>query len=214
MKKHTNKTRKQNEEINDTATVMQDEAIELIKAGHIPEGVVTLQRLVRRVPNNAIIHYNLGSGLVMMGEFDQGIDHLQQAHSLDPTLPMLEVMIAVALIAKNELMAARRILEGVIALEPKNHYALSTLGRCLLEMHQSFDIAENCFRRAIAIHTNDQKAWLGLGMALQRMNRTEDAIKAYEQAIAIDPYSGISVTIRPMVNDNYSLPPATIIICQ
>jgi len=59
------------------------------------------------------------------------------------------------------------------------------LGRLLVESGRAEE-AETHFRAVLADHPDHATAWYNLGIALEDRRRPNDAVKAYEQAIAAD----------------------------
>jgi tetratricopeptide (TPR) repeat protein len=75
----------------------------------------------------------------------------------------------------------------VTATNPKPGVFLTALGE-LLESRRRFDVAEVCYRRAMAVAPQLPEAKTSLGMLLMRVGRTDQARKILDEAFQADPY--------------------------
>ncbi|HLK14737.1 MAG TPA: sulfotransferase, partial [Fimbriimonadaceae bacterium] len=80
---------------------------------------------------------------------------------------------------------AKERFETALAVDPNAAGALNGLGNCLLEDWQNA-AARAAFEKALAIE-DDAAAHNGLGIALQRMGRTEEAALEFARALELDP---------------------------
>jgi tetratricopeptide (TPR) repeat protein len=75
----------------------------------------------------------------------------------------------------------------VLASNPKPGVFLTALGE-LLEARRRFDVAEVCYRRAMALAPQIPEAKTSLGMLLMRVGQTDQARKILDEAFKADPY--------------------------
>jgi tetratricopeptide (TPR) repeat protein len=80
-----------------------------------------------------------------------------------------------------------RVWSAVTATNPKPGVFLTDLGQ-LLEVRRRFDVAEVCYRRAMAVAPQLPEAKTSLGMLLMRVGRTDQARKILDEAFQADPY--------------------------
>jgi tetratricopeptide (TPR) repeat protein len=80
-----------------------------------------------------------------------------------------------------------KVWAEVSATDPKPGVFLTALGE-LLESRRRFDVAEVCYRRAMALAPQLPEAKTSLGMLLMRVGRTDQARKILDEAFQADPY--------------------------
>jgi tetratricopeptide (TPR) repeat protein len=80
-----------------------------------------------------------------------------------------------------------QVWTDVNATNPRPGVFLTALGD-LLESRRRFDVAEVCYRRAMALAPQLPEAKTSLGMLLMRVGRTDQARKILDEAFQADPY--------------------------
>jgi tetratricopeptide (TPR) repeat protein len=160
-------------------------AIEKLKSGDYARGIQLLRVLVKRVPNDVMVRYNLGMALSDKGQLGEAIEHLSRAAELEPEAGN----VLVARFRKGELREAKSSLEQALMHEPENPYALRNLGGCLLALEESPADAVKHLRKATDILPKDQQSWIGLGQALELLGEVEEADAALDKAIPINPHN-------------------------
>jgi tetratricopeptide (TPR) repeat protein len=85
------------------------------------------------------------------------------------------------------------------ALVPDAAITHEVLGNILLE-RQDAAAATDQFRRAVAINSNLDTAWHGLGIALQSQGNFDEAAKCFRRMLEICPRAGIGVVYRHLFN--------------
>jgi tetratricopeptide (TPR) repeat protein len=114
-----------------------------------------------------------------MGDFQQGLEQLQEAKRLEPLSPMISVQLGVGLYLSRQFEEAERVLLHTIEFEPAfwpAHYFLGTVyarqrdSRALPEMEVAADLSG---RHPLALS--------GLGRVLGQTGRTEQAGKVLEE---------------------------------
>ena len=85
-----------------------------------------------------------------------------------------------------DLDEARDAYRRALELDPDHADAHVNLGR-LLQVGGDAAVAAAHFRLALGRNARHATAWYDLGVALEDLRRRGDAIRAYEQAIAVDP---------------------------
>jgi cellulose synthase operon protein C len=80
-----------------------------------------------------------------------------------------------------------KVWAEVSATDPKPGVFLTALGE-LLESRRRFEVAEACYRRAMALAPQLPEAKTSLGMLLMRVGRTDQARKILDEAFQADPY--------------------------
>src|SRR4051812_22400735 len=100
--------------------------------------------------------------------------------------PELAFREAVALHDRGHLREAEKMFEVVLAADERHFEALYRLGIIRLQRSE-FEAAAGLFRRATKVKRKSADANHNLGFALTGLSRTEEAIRAYEKALAIRP---------------------------
>jgi len=93
-----------------------------------------------------------------------------------------------SLIGLNRLVEAEKLFLNVLDIESENSFALTSLGTIMLAMGEE-EKAERYFVSALEIENNNDYScpYEGLGLALMKQGRTEEAKDQLERAIDIDP---------------------------
>lgn len=68
------------------AEIANDRAIDYWKQNRFDEAIAQWEEIVRKDPNLAEIHYNLGSAYMYQGKIESAIEAFKRALSIDPTL--------------------------------------------------------------------------------------------------------------------------------
>ena len=69
------------------AEIANDRAIGYWKQNRFDEAIAQWEEIVRKDPNLAEIHYNLGNAYMYQGKIESAIDAFKRTISIDPTLP-------------------------------------------------------------------------------------------------------------------------------
>src|SRR5256885_39908 len=81
---------------------------------------------------------------------------------------------------------AETIYRQVLTEDPKNPEAMRLLGVVAMQVGQH-DVALNLITQAIELNQTAAEYRLNLGRVYREMNRLEDAIAAYRDALELDP---------------------------
>jgi len=193
-------------ELDDIFT-LQDEITETIVAAIEPElGVVERDRSRRKAPDSLGAWDSYQRGL--WHAFDDGSrDALGEAKRWfrsacehDPDFAVAYAELAYTHVAdiirgltndpKASLEQAAQAAEKAVTLDPRDPVARFALGRVHIFRH-AFDKAIAEMEAALAMNTNFDRAYYGLGMALMYGGRPEESIPQYETAIRLSPRSPI-----------------------
>lgn len=105
---------------------------------------------VRKAPNKARVHNNLGVALSESGRFDESIVCYQRAISLDSYYADPYSNLAVAYSMKNETDKAIEALRSAVVIYPNYPEAYNNLGSLLMQKKQYAE-AEHCLKTAIEL---------------------------------------------------------------
>ena len=93
---------------------------------------------------------------------------------------------------------AARWLQKAIAMDPNDAEAWYNLGR-VRYTDQRFTEALDCFHRLLSLEPQSVRAENNIGLSLEALNRTDDAIAAYRQALAWQA-GAAAPSEQPMIN--------------
>ncbi len=132
----------------------------------------------------------MASNARILNDFDKGVDAYQALLKLVPGDPQTEFALALLYENKGGLEKARGHLEGVLQRDPKNVDALLEMGRVLLRSNlpqPSLDYLNRGLSLAVEINNDQAKANIlqGLGVAYKKLGRLDDALRNYQESLAI-----------------------------
>lgn len=175
----------------DDAEIFARLALVKIRAGRIAEGEAAARRAVSAAPDRASGHAALGLALARCGRVAEGVRCLEDSVRLDPEFGLgwlfLGEVLAVAG-AGNE--AAGKALQRAAALLPGDPRPPTALGGLLMSMGRHED-ALAVYRQAVALAADPTPVDLlnNLGVALERLERREEAVAMIRSAAMIRPDS-------------------------
>ena len=113
-------------------------------------------------------HYNLGEALVELSQWDNALKAYETARELDPELPRVQSKIAVILRQRS-----------------KNSQQ-EALSACKSQIEQDPDNIE-VYYRAISLEPNNPQLYLGLGKALVKRAKLDEAVVIYQAGLELQP---------------------------
>jgi Flp pilus assembly protein TadD len=142
--------------------------------------------IVEAVPRSASAHNNLGGALLMRGQVDEAVEHLQEAMRLDPTYADAHSNLGVALARRGRWAEAIEQYAEALHLDPQQTQAYSNLGNALLQQGRVREAIAQ-FDKGLAIEPNDPQARTNRAGALLRDGRIDDAIADLEEVLRTSP---------------------------
>ena len=142
--------------------------------------------IAEAVPRSAQAHNNLGGALLMRGQVDEAIEHLEQAMRLDPTLAEARSNLGVGLARRGRWAEAIEQYGAALRLDPRQTQAYSNLGNALLQEGRVREAIAQ-FDKGLAIEPDDPQARTNRAGALLRDGRIDDAIADLEQVLRTNP---------------------------
>ena len=160
----------------------------LRKLGRIDEAVKQYREATRVKPGFAEAHNNLGTVLVSAGRLDEAIAEFSETIRLKPDAALPHVNMADALRRLNRRDEAIASLRTAIALQPDLAFAHYSLGNLLYETGQ-LEAAVRAYQEALRYEpeTSAHGIYNDLGVALALSGRRQEAIAAFDRALAIKP---------------------------
>lgn len=160
--------------------------VELAAAGRHQEAVTHLRAAAKGYP---AAHYYLGSELLTLRQFDEGITELESFVAAEPSLvatTKARLMMATAYVAKNDPAHAIAEAERALSVSPDNADAHGLMANLLAEK-QDFAGAVPHYQRFLAARPSNAAAWTGLGVALVAAGDMRTAVAAFQRAAEIEP---------------------------
>jgi len=142
--------------------------------------------VVDAVPRSAQARNNLGGSLLVQGQVDEAIEHLQEALRLDPGHAEAHSNLGVALARRGRAADAIEEYRKALSLDPGQTQAYSNLGNALLQQGSVREALEQ-FDLALAIKPDDLQARTNRAGALFRAGRLDEAIADLERVVRISP---------------------------
>jgi tetratricopeptide (TPR) repeat protein len=119
-------------------------------------------------------------------EFAAAIEVLSYAGQVEPGLPGVHTYLGTALLKLGQLEFAEEVFQSAIAQKPADAHALDGLAAIALQRHANEEAADWALQ-ALAQDMRLARAHFHLGMALLRLDRPEEALRALEAGAKIDP---------------------------
>jgi tetratricopeptide (TPR) repeat protein len=151
--------------------------------------VVALERdrlIVQAVPRSADARNSLGGALLLRGEVDEAMEHLQEAVRLNPAHAEAHSNLGVALARRGRAAEAIEHYREALRLDSRQTQAYSNLGNALLQQGRIREAIAR-FQEGLSIDPADPQARTNLAGALLREGRVDEAIAELEQVLRVTP---------------------------
>lgn len=167
----------------DELAVKSQRAKQAMAAGRFEEAEALYRELVRALPGNAGMVFNLGLARYSAGRHQEAAGDFATAVKLDPKLGPAWLLLGMSRLKLEDPAGAAGPLERAVALEPANPIARLELGDALLKLGRPMEAARH-FERLTELTPRDARAWYGLGAAYLALSRA-----AFERLEATAPES-------------------------
>ena len=118
--------------------------------------------------------------------FDEGIDLLSRAASLQPGNPDAVYNLGNVFKDSERWDEAIACYEKTLGLRAESPEALNNLGICLKEVER-YEHSEIVLRRAFSMQPGFAGAWLNLGNTFKEQEKFEEAVASYRKAVELKP---------------------------
>ncbi|MCL2648198.1 MAG: tetratricopeptide repeat protein [Phycisphaerales bacterium] len=161
--------------------------IALTATGHFTDAASTLQTALRLSNNNPIIAGDLGITLCHLDQFDQAVALLITAIAQSPTADF-HAALALALLRRNQLDPATTAAHQALSLNPNHPHAHHALSQIYTAQDRHIEADAEAKLAAEALPTVPE-IQLTYGKCLEKLNRLDDAITIYTNALNYSPNS-------------------------
>ncbi|GAB2914854.1 tetratricopeptide repeat-containing sulfotransferase family protein [Paraburkholderia jirisanensis] len=149
--------------------------------GHMDHAQACYTQALTLNPSYAEAHSNLAFLLSTQGSYDDAARHAQQAIDLNPRLIDAYLNLAEVEVSRQRHDAALRVLDMLNAFAAQHPSALTARAKALRQVGH-LDEALVAARHAVALVPHNAEAHHTLGLVLQDLGLTDEALEAYEAA--------------------------------
>jgi Tfp pilus assembly protein PilF len=125
-----------------------------------------------------------GSKLERKGKIKEAIAKFEEARRLDPSAPVAH-QLALLYDRQGEVERARAEFEIALKTKPKDALLLNDMGYFAFE-HGNWSESEKLLRQSLDINSNNERAWVTLGLVLGRQDRYGESYDALAQILSRD----------------------------
>ncbi len=178
-----------------------------LQAGSLENAIALFDSMPASLASNADLQKLRASLLISAGKTSDAqkvIAELEQKNSSDIEIKEMKIVLAKA---SNNASAKSAAIKEILALDPTNPSANVELGgeRVLKKKYKE---ARNYYMTALKGDENNQDALFGYGQTSYYMNKIEDAKKAFDKILRIDPTNAIAYAYKGKLyaeDENYKL---------
>jgi Tfp pilus assembly protein PilF len=160
------------------------------------EALPAMQRAVELLPNDEVVHYNLGVAQKSAGQLDNAATSFRRAVALSRNFAEAYVNLGVVLQDLWQLEDAIASYRKAIKLKPDFAEAHFNLANTLRDSGQ-IDAALRSYRHTVELEPGYEKAHKGLGLALLLIGRYSDGWKEYSWRIRPSKVLNYPVRLPP-----------------
>jgi arylsulfatase A-like enzyme/Flp pilus assembly protein TadD len=163
------------------------------ETGRASDAVQLLERGLDKNRGNISLSSKLGIVLADSGQWRRAVPILEQCVAREDFDPEKFNFLGIAYYQGGDFARAMRNYERALELDRNNAAVFSNIGGVHLALAardgrpQELALAEENFRKALAIDPRLFSAWNGLAIACKKSRRISDAIAHWRQALAIKP---------------------------
>jgi Flp pilus assembly protein TadD len=150
-------------------------------------------------PRSVRAALNLGAVALDRSEPHEALVWLERAAALEPGDPQIEMNRAVAEQQLGDSTGARARLDAIVSTHPTYWPAALRAGHLALEAGD-LRAAKERYEAVLRIHPLSAEAWAGLGVTSEREGRRDDARRAIEKSLALDPNAENAAALRALLD--------------
>jgi Flp pilus assembly protein TadD len=166
------------------AVVPLEAARRLIAAGDFKQAVLVLKGYLQTEDGSAEAHELLASCYLLLNDPKNSLEEYTRAATIErPTAVDLQ-NVAKDYVLLGDFKDAERWAMVSLQMDDRDAESWYVLGRIRFTL-QRFQEAVDCFQRSLVLSPRSVKAENNLGLSYEGLNRLEDAVAAYRQAIAL-----------------------------
>lgn len=162
------------------------DGMDAVRSGNFDAAVEAFRRATLADPNLPIAHNNLGSALAARGRHAEAIAAFGAAIALVPRYPQAQTNLGDSLQALGQSEEAFNSFLVAIKADPDYgpaYYGIGHIHRASGRLKEALA----CYRQAVDLRPQDGDFLTALGGILMQLRQDDQAIQAFEHALAIDP---------------------------
>src|SRR2546421_5615295 len=171
------------------------------------EAISQIERLLKEEKYNkrADIHTVLGECLMQIDQPRDARDHFELASQLDPAPVSAWLNLAKAALRIDDLKRAELSLRKAMSMDPKSADANLLMGYLHLKnselrnQNSEYSEALASFRKASTLDERDPVSVCMTGFVLEKMGRSDEAIRYYSMALKIKPNDDLATSLLAKV---------------
>ena len=179
----------------------------LRRIGRNDEVIIAYLTAIRLKPDFALAHFNLGQAYRSAGRPEEALAAYRDALRIEPDNAEVVAKMAVVLADLRQFSEAMNSHARLAALMPDAAITHEVLGKIMLQQQDAAAAADH-FRRALAVNSNLDTAWYGLGTALQSQGKFDEAAKCFRHMLEICPHAGVGDVYRHLFSGSAAADPA------
>ena len=156
----------------------------LYDQGQVNEAIAEWQETIRLAPQAARAHHRLGVAWRDRGEQTKAIAAFRKALRLEPDNATTYVQLARALEVAGDTPGALEAYRAALRLVPSAPYVHNRLGH-LLAAEGDWSGAAQAWQHTVDLVPDYAYAYVHLGDAFEHLDKKDEALSAYEQALAL-----------------------------
>jgi Flp pilus assembly protein TadD len=166
-----------------TAQVPLQEAKGQMAAGDFKQAAALLNQLLATDPGSAAAHEMLAYSYLRLDDPQHSLLEYTKAAAIEHPSAVDLQNVAKDYVLLGDTTSAEHWMTVAIKMNDRDPEAWYGLGRIRFTQ-QHFQAAADCFQRSLVLLPHNVKAENNLGLAYEGLNRVDDAVAAYRQAIA------------------------------
>lgn len=170
---------------------MLEQAEAAFSAGDYGGARDALQQALTLQPETVEIILFLGNVLFHLGDLAEAHHQFLTACSLEPTHNVAQMSLAAVCLQRHRPKEAEAAIRRVLAQRPNDPAALKYLSGLQLQAGRFHDTLATC-AQILEISPNDVDTWLSKGRCHFMLEEISEAVRAYEQVLAINPQNAVA----------------------
>jgi tetratricopeptide (TPR) repeat protein len=159
------------------------------------DNIGLLRDAVKKSPQNARVHNNLGILYLRKGDLDLARQEFEEALRLNPKYLLYRNNLAGIYERKGKFQEAIGLYQEALQIDPLNALVYERMGR-LYSKSDHQDLAIMALEKAISLDPDRDMTFFYLGQAYQKSGHNEKAALAYQQALRLAK----NEEFKPMIN--------------
>lgn len=169
------------------------------EARNADAAILHLRKAIDIFPDYIRALSDLGSHLLVRGQFDEAAEHLQKAVSLDPRSFYPVLNLGIVFVRQQRFQEASELLRTAVSFQPSSPAAQFYLGLAFLGLEE-LDAAEAALKTSHALGGSEYAiALFHLGELYMRRGDRESALKAFSDYLTAAPDARNANQVRKLI---------------